>query len=74
MSILFRGSSGGAVDSVIPSLLQGLDGSAQQSAQVSSCFLFCWGPSASLCLTYAAAVRAVLCSRQEQNPKHNSTL
>ena len=35
VSILFRGSSGGAVDSVIPSLLQGLDGSAQQSAQVS---------------------------------------
>eukprot|EP00891_Asterochloris_glomerata_P006557 jgi/Astpho2/6557/e_gw1.00099.3.1_t len=33
VSILFRGSSGGAVDSVIPSLLQGLDGSAQQSAQ-----------------------------------------
>ena len=55
VSILFRGSSGGAVDSVIPSLLQGLDGSAQQSAQVSSCCLFCWWPSASLCLTYAAA-------------------
>ena len=56
MSILFRGSSGGAVDSVIPSLLQGLDGSAQQSAQVSSCCLLCWWPPASLCLTCAAAV------------------
>ena len=67
VSILFRGSSGGAVDSVIPSLLQGLDGSAQQSAQVSSCCLLCWWPPASLCLTCAAAFGVPHCCPWEQS-------
>ena len=33
-SILFKGGAGGAVDSIIPTLLQGLDGNAKQSSQV----------------------------------------
>jgi hypothetical protein len=33
-SILFKGGTGGAVDSIIPTLLHGLDGNAKQSAQV----------------------------------------
>jgi len=37
-SILFKGGTGGAVDSIIPTLLHGLDGNAKQSAQVNSCF------------------------------------
>ncbi len=37
-SILFKGGTGGAVDSIIPTLLHGLDGNAKQSAQVTSCF------------------------------------
>ncbi|DBB12167.1 TPA: hypothetical protein ACH3X3_006274 [Trebouxia sp. C0006] len=32
-SILFKGGTGGAVDSIIPTLLHGLDGNAKQSAQ-----------------------------------------
>ena len=33
-SILFKGGTGGAVDSIIPTLLHGLDGNAKQSSQV----------------------------------------
>ncbi len=33
-SILFKGGAGGAVDSIIPTLLHGLDGNAKQSSQV----------------------------------------
>lgn len=35
-SILFKGGAGGAVDSIIPTLLQGLDGNAKHSSQVAS--------------------------------------
>ncbi len=37
-SILFKGGTGGAVDSIIPTLLHGLDGNAKQSAQVTPRF------------------------------------
>ncbi len=40
-SILFKGGTGGAVDSIIPTLLHGLDGNAKQSAQVTPRFHIC---------------------------------
>jgi len=38
---LFKGGTGGAVDSIIPTLLHGLDGNAKQSAQVTPRFHIC---------------------------------